>query len=128
MPQVEPYDGKEHQIGNDDVQNLEFFAGLVVEVRFDFKSGGFKNNLVLFVEVGEPILLGGVFALLFGITDGFGCDLTTLVFRFRLQKYSIFADGKKMEFVGSMMRMITLDELSIKIGINPQKIRNILPN
>ena len=70
VSQMEPNHHEKHQVGNDDMQDLEFLTGLVIEVGLDFKSGGLKNSLVLFVEVGEPILLGRVFAVLLSIADG----------------------------------------------------------
>ena len=66
---MEPDHYKKHEVGNDNVQDLEFFPGLVVEVWFDLKSGGFQSYLVFFVEVGKPCAFGRQFAFLFSITD-----------------------------------------------------------
>ena len=54
------------------MQDFELLAGLVVEVRLHFEAGGFEDGLVVGVEVAEPVAFGGVFAVLFGVVEGFG--------------------------------------------------------
>ena len=68
--QMEPDDGEKQQVADDDVQHLEFLAGLMVEVGLHRHAGGFEHGLVVFVEVGHPGAFGGIFAMRLGVGNG----------------------------------------------------------